>query len=291
MQVESEILRSLLYGIYRAYSRLHVFDPPPRLVVNSLPKAGTHLLRRLLGMAPRFRYSGLHIANRRFLLDLDTAQNPKTEPLFDLDRLEKTLDATRQGQFVTTHFYFQSELESMFDRLGFKRIMLLRDPRDLVVSHARYVTTLRRNILHRRYTSELNDDDARLMASIRGLPSVDGEPGLIDIGLRLRRFQPWLDRDNTLVCRFESLVGPKGGGNRDAQLRAIDAIFRFIDRSVPEDRLAAVADRVWSPGSATFRKGMIGDWRNHFTLAHVESFKEVAGEALIQLGYENGRDW
>lgn len=291
MQVESEILRSLLYGLYRAYSRLYAFDPPPRVVVNSLPKAGTHLLRRLLGMAPRFRYSGLHIANRRFLLDLSTAQNPKTDPLFDLDRLEQTLAGTPQGQFVTTHFYYQAALESMFDRLRFKRIMLLRDPRDLVVSHARYVASLRRNILHRRYTTELNDDDARLMASIRGLPSVGGEPGLIDIGLRLRRFQPWLDRDNTLVCRFESLVGPKGGGNRDAQLREIDAIFRFIDRPLSGDRLVAVADHVWSPASATFRKGVIGDWRNHFTPDHVAAFKEVAGDALIQLGYETGRDW
>lgn len=39
------------------------------------------------------------------------------------------------------------------------------------------------------------------------------------------------------------------------------------------------------------RKGIAGDWRNHFGREHVEVFKEIAGDLLIQLGYEKDFNW
>ena len=44
--------------------------------------------------------------------------------------------------------------------------------------------------------------------------------------------------------------------------------------------------------SASFyRKGIAGDWKNHFTEEDRRAFKEEAGELLIQLGYERDLDW
>ena len=39
------------------------------------------------------------------------------------------------------------------------------------------------------------------------------------------------------------------------------------------------------------RKGTIGDWKNYFSSKHKEIFKEIAGDILIQLGYEENNDW
>ena len=39
------------------------------------------------------------------------------------------------------------------------------------------------------------------------------------------------------------------------------------------------------------RKGVTGDWKNHFTPLIKKKFKEIAGEALIRLGYEKDHDW
>jgi hypothetical protein len=41
----------------------------------------------------------------------------------------------------------------------------------------------------------------------------------------------------------------------------------------------------------TARKGIIGDWRNHFTPANVRHLKAGAGKFLIELGYERDLDW
>jgi hypothetical protein len=256
-----------------------------------MPKAGTHLVRKLLQMTPRFRFYGLHVENRRFLKDLASAQNPNCDPNFNMERLENAIARTPQGQFITGHFTYQDILSEMFDNLGFKVIMMLRDPRDVVVSHAKYVARLERHILHSRYIDELKDDNERLMASIRGLSIENDKPGLIDIGTRMRRYQPWMNRSETQVCHFEALIGAKGGGSREQQISEVDAILHFIDRPQEDKVVSELADRVWAPNSATFRKGQIGDWRNHFSEEHKEAFKKVAGMELISFGYESNLDW
>lgn len=40
-----------------------------------------------------------------------------------------------------------------------------------------------------------------------------------------------------------------------------------------------------------YRKGIAGDWKNHFSKKHKELFKELYGDLLIKLKYENDYDW
>ena len=39
------------------------------------------------------------------------------------------------------------------------------------------------------------------------------------------------------------------------------------------------------------RKGVAGDWLNHFTRASAELFNDLAGDVLVTLGYEQDRNW
>lgn len=40
-----------------------------------------------------------------------------------------------------------------------------------------------------------------------------------------------------------------------------------------------------------YRKGIVGDWKNYYKREHVAVFKEIAGDTLINLGYEKTSDW
>jgi hypothetical protein len=39
------------------------------------------------------------------------------------------------------------------------------------------------------------------------------------------------------------------------------------------------------------RRGTGGDWRNHFDDEHIQAFKQIAGDALVRLGYERDLNW
>jgi hypothetical protein len=43
--------------------------------------------------------------------------------------------------------------------------------------------------------------------------------------------------------------------------------------------------------SPTFRSGKTGEWRKYFTEEQKKIFKDVAGDLLVRLGYEQSNEW
>ena len=43
--------------------------------------------------------------------------------------------------------------------------------------------------------------------------------------------------------------------------------------------------------SSNFRSGKIGNWKNEFSAENVSKAKELLGDSLIQLGYEDNLNW
>src|SRR5256885_15665980 len=97
---------------------------------------------------------------------------------------------------------------------------------------------------------------------------------------------PWLDDPGTLVCRFEDLVGPEGGGSHERQLSEIHRVASCVERPLADDDAKRVADAMYSRTGLTFRKGQVGDWRNHFNDEHQQEFDRVARRHLAALGYD-----
>jgi hypothetical protein len=93
----------------------------------------------------------------------------------------------------------------------------------------------------------------------------------------------WLLR-HPRVCTlsFEDLVGPEGGGSTETQTAAVAKLAAFLD---VDDDPAAVADRLFNPGSYTFHRGQIGAWREHFTPEHEELFQRRYGNVVDAYGY------
>jgi sulfotransferase family protein len=288
---EDARIRKVLIPAYRAMARAMVFRPGPRVLVNGMAKTGTHLASALLKNLPKMMFSGRHYSLVEFSPDPRNRIPIGEVPPVDWTLFRRTMATVNNGQFMTAHFPGLDEIFSVLEELNYKTIVILRDPRDVIVSSAFFITKLKRHDLHDRFTNEFGDMSSRLFACIQGLPRDDRGLGMEPIGNRIANQLPWLRAPNAYVCRFETLVGPRGGGSAVEQINEIRAIAAHIDRPLTEQQAHRVADRTWSPSSPTFRKGSIADWRNHFTDAHKATFKEVAGEALIELGYEESLDW
>lgn len=293
----SRALRRTGILAYSNLVRANRFLPPPRVLLNGPPKSGTHLLSDCVALVPRMMFSGRHFALSDFFSHPDKQwdtrlYSPGANPALDEARLGKFLGRCPQGMFVTAHAGAHPNLRRLLKELGFQHILLLRDPRDIVVSHAFYV---KREPLHdhyRYYTETLESDEERIMASIRGFGrSAAVDTPLLSVEEIFAGFIPWLDDPSTLVIRFEDLVGPRGGGYEEKQLASIRKIGKAVGRPIDKEQAQQIAQKMYGKGGLTFRKGQTGDWRNHFTEAHRHAFKEVAGDSLIKLGYESSLRW
>jgi sulfotransferase 6B1 len=281
------VKRRAVVPAYRAVARANVFLPGPRVFANSFPKGGTHLLSALLGELPRMMFSGVHRAAGDYT---DDELRPDGANL-DWPRLRRTLESVNRGQYATGHFPHAAGLEELLDELGYRTLLMIRDPRDVAVSAQYYVTTMAGHDLHRRFAERYADEEERLAATITGFAADDDGRGQDSLGERLSRFVPWLSAPGVLVVRFEDLIGASGGGTRATQEETVAAVARHVGRELDPGRVSAVADRVWSDKSSTFRQGRAGGWRDHFTPEHIRLFKDHAGCQLIELGYESDLDW
>lgn len=57
------------------------------------------------------------------------------------------------------------------------------------------------------------------------------------------------------------------------------------------NRAEEIASELFKETTLTFRKGVAGEWKAHFNEEHKRIFKNIAGQLLIDLGYEKDFNW
>lgn len=167
---------------------------------------------------------------------------------------------------------------------------IVRDPRDIVVSA--YYSHL--------YSHPKYGNLARHRDGLRSVPKDEGL--LLEMESRERQFARMLswdyDRDDVLELHMEDVTS-------DPQ-RALPEILAFLelgyDQGLDADTVAAlvqssdfsaIAGRPRGVEDVTshFRKGVAGDWMEHFTEDHIAYFKAHYNDLLLKLGYESSPDW
>ncbi len=167
-----------------------------------------------------------------------------------------------------------------------RAFFVARDPRDVVVSW--YFSTTR---------SHPTRSNPSLQRTREQLVSLDEERGLIYTIRRLQEYGlfralgSWMEaeRPDVLVVRYEDLIG--GDAERWWE-RLLDHCDVRLEPSERRALLARYSFRKLSgrepgqedPGSK-LRKGIAGDWRNHFTPAVREVFGQVTSDLTTRIGY------
>ncbi|WP_396593047.1 sulfotransferase domain-containing protein [Brevundimonas sp. R86498] len=275
--VQSGFLRGVLLGSYRVYAQLQFWRSGPRIFVNSLPKAGTHLVTDQLGRFPDAHNSRLHILTR----DVNRLTDRKTHSLdfeANVPEFVKRVRTVRPGQFFSAHLPFDPALGAAMRDEGLRSIFVARDPRDILVSQFHYVVGLKRHHLHPRIMA-LPDDLARYEALAFGL---DGSPPVLSLRQRLDVFHGWLNTPGVLVVRFEDLVGARGGGDEATKARTLTAIAEHCGLST--EGIAARAATAAGP-TATLRKGKANAWRGEIPDAVVDRLHAECGDLIRAYGY------
>lgn len=187
-------------------------------------------------------------------------------------------------------------------RRSFARpVVVVRDPRDMFVSfyyHETKYTKREESLGVNRYfqhdpTADLRDDFLNyLTVKLTKLTHPK---------FSYRNFvDSWVAQPNACLVRYEDLL-------EDCR-RELLRILDFANLDIEDDKLTRVINhnsfaqetarrsgRKREPGEAdptSFqRKGIAGDWRNHFNLEACQLLQHFEGGTLSKLGYEKNESW
>lgn len=245
-----------------------------------MPKSGSKLLLQVLGGLSRIGPFVLTGRGPVRTITIDGRSRSSQEIQADLDRLEP-------GDIGWGYLRATPENMDYLRHPGWASYFILRDPRDMLVSHVYYATDMYEGHgMHEIYT-RLPNMDERLKVAICGVQ--EGEQRLPDVAERYQRMAGWLECPEVMLLHFEDFIL-----DRESTISAMLDHLERAGYTLPLDRQTAIhriAQAIDPKRSPTFRKGRVGDWREHFNDKNKTLFKEVAGDLLVRLGYEPDNNW
>lgn len=227
--------------------------PASPFIITTVPRSGTHWLAALLkgcGLSGRTR--------SRASLTCEEFHQEFIEALPTLpDRF-----------FWYEHFHF-SDLESALRSHPIKSLLLVRDPRDQMVSTYWYWYHKDKVV-----DGSFADTFERLLRN--------------SLGQHLNIAVPWMDHAEPLLVRYEDLLSDP--------IASLTRILDFVGHPVPEEIAEVVDENGFSRLSGGrkvgeertdhhYRKGVAGDWRNYFTPPLLEKYFSEFQEIHERLGY------
>jgi hypothetical protein len=253
----------------------------PPVFGNAIPKAGSHLLNQILmGLAEigPFVNPGFPPVNRFE----DNSHQEIPVIINELNRM-------RSGDIRYGYFHSEEPFISTVTAPGRATVFIYRDPRDQVVSHVFYATSMHTGHgMHDYYNNVLTTVEERLNVGIEGCDI----PGLEYPSIRKRYedFIGWFEEENVLCLKFEDILLD--------QERTFNKLLDYLEGfgvefiSPRSEAVALLSQAIKPKKSGTFRKGKPGNWTDHFTDDNKFRFKAVAGDLLTRLGYEeNDQNW
>ena len=256
------------------------FREAPPIFGNSKPKSGSHLLLQILnGFTQIMPYQYVD-ANPIRTITQNGRRRKADEILADLKRVPR-------GVIGWGYVDATPENASFLTETGRVNYFIYRDPRDMLVSQVFFATDMHEGHGMHEYYNSLPDFGERLKVAITGIDQ-DGLK-MVSVKKRYEGVFQWLEQKNVMCIRFEDLIN-----DRDATLLSmLDEVEKagYKIQTPREKALSILVDAIQPKKSHTFRSGKTGGWKQYFTDEHKSLFKDVAGDLLVKLGYEENNNW
>ncbi len=267
--------------------RYGTLNGAPILFANSFPKSGTHLLTQVLA---GFSKIGTAVdSGLPAIVTFDGFTGRKRS----LEEILGDLLQLLPGDIAYGHIHSLPEVVELLCQPGWAGTFILRDPRDVAVSHVHYISRMApKHIHHRYYHDVLTSFPERLEASIAGVPVdklqlVSDQPVLEPLPNLFDRFKPymgWLDHPEILILRFEDFVNNQYESIAKVFDHAQNRGFKsFVQK---EEAIEKISMSINPERSPTFRTGKVGAWRGAFDSDNLMLLQQNMGDLLDRLGYQ-----
>ena len=258
-----------------------------------MPRSGTVFFSNLIAMA--FGYT---LIQPKF-----TGGFRPSPPEWDPYKFDRTFLELQAEQVIVAHYPLDDTLNDFLARDNVLGIYLYRDPRDVAVSAALYIKYgLTHHFLHPVF-AKMSDQDAIAFMLSGGCicPSQTGDGQIEDSPIFYEGMSyftgmamDWTRHERVIKIKYEDF-------SRDPE--NILSILKKSDISLDEAHFSNCLDQ-WNfkkasngrmmgheDKSSHYRKGVAGDYKNHFGELHRALAKKFIGHDLVSLDYEQSLCW
>lgn len=238
-------------------------NPPRRILVNSIPKCGTTWVRTIMAALPGYE-------------EYPRKGNDGTKP--------EQLLGVEPGQVFHGHLTANKKVFEILNERDFTVIYVYRDLRDAVISnyfHLKYLNPKRAP----KFFEDMEKEELLLAENLEKW---------CNSAKRYHDVRHWLKIPRTSNVTYEALKADTSGELHrilsEMKFSFNQELIDFSVRSASFERMSGRKVGQEDPGSPQ-RKGIVGDWKNHFSDRVKASFKEKYGPLLIEYGYEQNDEW
>lgn len=243
--------------------------PNPFFLI-TIPKSGTHLIVKLLQMLTNYDLQPFKEFDKSYE-EIETAliNGQKNEQIFCYHPVP--------GNF---HIRIKTFSQLHPDYLP---ILQIRDLRDMMISTIYFFEGFFIN-------NEFHEFDERLnyLLDLDNQEKVDFKHYILNT---IQEAIKWLENPNTVVIKFEHIIGFLGRGCIYIQLKTILSLATALNISLSNDKLNKISQDLFGIQNgpkittSTFRSGQVGAWKKYFKPHHARLFNEHWGQYQLALGY------
>jgi hypothetical protein len=277
--------------------------PASRVLVNTLPKSGTHLLSKaveLLGYREHFDHPDTAAATPMFLNYRETKNSVEkqnfsllaTETMIPIGTLvpfqvavpmvRQWLAAIAPSRYILGHITWTADLAPLLAELKFRHIAIIRDPRAVVASLLAFILDTRG-----MPKPHFLEADFKKLSRLEQLDLLLNGGYAPEAGLQIQSFAQvyramlaWQHEPNCLLVRFEDLIGEQGGGDEQRQQQTMVKIAQHLNCPV-----TAPMPTVYNPSARTFRQGKIDSWKDSLAADSIDYLIDYCQPLCVEGGY------
>jgi hypothetical protein len=240
-----------------------------RIIVTEYPKSGATWIVSMLGDALHLSKRDIYVSDQHRWLEnsakgIDLRQHPWFVGSASLNLTDCCV--------IKSHELPNSPLINFPAQF----IHLIRDGRDVVVSKYFYERDFSvANGIYERFDVSFDDYVLQMATEWRNYVRA-----WMEYDIAMFKYEDFLlDPPNTL----QSVLDELGLVAKD------EDVYQAVNANT-KSKLKEALDKAHKHNTF-IRKGVAGDWKHYFSADHVSVFKELAGDVLIQLGYETSSNW